>query len=115
MHLTAQYAVTMSYVLRIIQTQNALTCGNHFPVAQSGFGKGGGGVAIGGLEAKSPAANEFLWLSHKKILILAHFFIEKGRAVSVVTMDNAKIFSQLMSKSRSLGKISDRRLQPLFI
>ena len=30
-------------------------------------------------------------------------------------MDNAKIFSQLMSKSRSLAKISDRRLQPLLV
>ena len=27
-------------------------------------------------------------------------------------MDNAKIFSQLMSKSRNLTKVSERRLQP---
>ena len=35
-------------------------------------------------------------------------FIEKGHAV---TADNAKIFLQLMSKSRSLAKTSERRLQ----
>ena len=28
-------------------------------------------------------------------------------------MDNAKIFSQLMSKSRSLAKVRERRLQPV--
>ena len=63
--------------------------------------------------AKPLAANEFLWFSHKKTLILAHFFIEKGCAVSAVTMDNTKIFSQLMSKSRSLAQVSKRRLQPV--
>ena len=35
--------------------------------------------------------------------------------MSAVTIDNAKIFSQLMSKSRSLAKISDRRLQSLLV
>ena len=49
-------------------------------------------------EAKGPrAANKVLWFLHKKILILAHFFIEKGHAQSAVTMDNAKIFSQSCS------------------
>ena len=33
--------------------------------------------------------------SHKKTLILAHFFNKKGHAVSAVTCDNTKIFSQL--------------------
>ena len=33
--------------------------------------------------------------SHTKTLILAHFFNEKGHAVSAVTRDNTKIFSQL--------------------
>ena len=33
--------------------------------------------------------------SHKKTLILAHFFNEKGHAVSAVTRDNTKIISQL--------------------
>ena len=32
--------------------------------------------------------------------------------MSAVTTGNAKIFSQLTSKSRSLAKISERRLQP---
>ena len=44
-----------------------------------------------------------------------HFFIEKGHAVSAVTIDNAKIFSQLMSKSRSLAKGDERRLQSLLV
>ena len=43
------------------------------------------------------------------------FFIEKGRVVSAVTTDNAKVFSQLMSKSRSLAEISEKRLQPLLV
>ena len=51
----------------------------------------------------------------KKTLILANLFIEKGHAVSAVTMDNAKMFSQLMSSSRSLAKINERRLQPLIV
>ena len=41
--------------------------------------------------------------------------MEKGHAVSAVTINNAKIFSQLMSKTRSLAKISERRLQPLLV
>ena len=71
-----------------------------------GFGKGGG--TTGSLGAKPPVCNEFLRFSHKKTLILAHLFVEKGHAV---TIDNAKIFSQLISKSRILAKISERRLQ----
>ena len=31
----------------------------------------------------------------KQTLILAHFFNEKGHAVSAITRDNTKIFSQL--------------------
>ena len=67
----------------------------------------------GAQPALVPAANEFLRFSHKKTLVLTHFFIEKEHVVSAVTIDNAKIFSRLMSKSRSVGKISERRLQPL--
>ena len=33
--------------------------------------------------------------SHKKTLVLAHFFNEKGHAVSAVTRDNTKIISLL--------------------
>ena len=33
--------------------------------------------------------------------------------MSAVTIDNAKILSQRMSKSRSLTKLSERRLQPV--
>ena len=51
----------------------------------------------------------------KKMVILTHSFSETGHAVSAVTMDRAKMFSQFMSKSRSLAKISERRLQPLLI
>ena len=63
----------------------------------------------------APAANEFLRFSLKKPLILAHFFIEKRHAVSAITKNNAKIVLQFMSKSRSLAKISERRLQPLLV
>ena len=56
--------------------------------------------------------NEFLRFSHKKILILAHFFIEKVHAVSAVTMDNVKIFPQLMCNSRGLAKISEWHRAP---
>ena len=54
----------------------------------------------------------------------SELFIEKGlavravtmdNAVRAVTMDNAKMFSQLMSKSRSLAKINEKRLQPLLV
>ena len=44
--------------------------------------------------AEPLAANNFLRISHKKTLILAHFFVEKGHAVSALIMDNAKIFLQ---------------------
>ena len=63
----------------------------------SRFGKRRG--ATGGLGAKPPAAGDegglgvkpraaykFLRFSHKKTLILAQFFIEKGHAVSAVTI-----------------------------
>ena len=89
-------------------------------VAHPGFGTTGGlGVkppAAGGyrgLGAAPPASNDFL--RFLKQLILAQFFIEKGRAVSAVTIDKAKLFSQLMSKSGSLAKISEMRLQPLLV
>ena len=70
------------------------------------------GATIEGLGVKLPAADGFLRFS---LLILAYFFIEKGCAVSAVTTDNAKIFSQVMSRSRSLANISERRLQLLLV
>ena len=42
-------------------------------------------------------------------------FFEKRRAMSAVITNNAKIFSQLMSKSRNLAKISEKGLQPLLV
>ena len=42
-------------------------------------------------------------------------FYRKRACSDAVTMDNAKIFPQLMSKSRGLVKISERRLQPLSV
>ena len=36
------YIIYCNNVLCIMQTRNALTCDNHFPVAHSGFGKGEG-------------------------------------------------------------------------
>ena len=73
------------------------------------------GGLTGGLGVKPPAAYNLLRFSHEKTLILANLFIEKGHAVRAVTVDNAKTFSQLTSKSRSLTKISERRLQPLLV
>ena len=47
-------------------------------------------------------------------LMLAHFLSKKA-CNDAVTSDNAKIFPQLVSKSRGLAKISERRLQPLSV
>ena len=80
-----------------------------------GLAKRGGGTT-GGPGWKPSAASDFLRFLLKKTFILEHFFIKEGHAVSAVTMDNAKIFSQILSKSRrSSAKISERRLQPLSI
>ena len=51
-------------------------------------------------------------VSHKNTQF-SELFIEKGLVGSAVTMDNAKMLSQLMSISTSLAKINERRLQPL--
>ena len=57
--------------------------------AHPGFRKGGGhNRGCGGEVGKGGR------FSHKKTLILAHFFNEKRHAVSAVTRDNTKIFSQ---------------------
>ena len=64
---------------------------------------------------KPPAAHEVLRFSHKKTLILAHFFIEKGHAMMQSLWTMQKIFPQLMSQSRGLAKISERRPQPLLV
>ena len=71
-----------------------------------GFSKKGGGT-IGGLGVKPPATgargvNEFYGFNIKNTHF-SHFFIEKEHAVSAVTMDNAKTFSQLMSKAEVKG------------
>ena len=103
-------------------------CYSAIAVAHPGFDKGwrghnrgSGGVApsfrrLRGCGGVVPSRQRVLRFFHKKkTLILAHFLIEKGHAVSAVTTDNAKIISQFMSKSRSLAKISERRLQPLLV
>ena len=69
--------------------------------------KGSGGVAF--------SRQQIFAVFTLKTLILAHVLIEKGHAVSVVTIDNAKIFLQLMFKNRSLAKTSKRRLQSLLV
>ena len=59
----------------------------------------------------------FLRFPHKNPLILANFFYRK-RACSERShyrVHNAKTFSQLKSKSRSLAKINESRLQPLLV
>ena len=123
----ARYLVSIFFSFNFTTTKKTC-CERHCGIQDLARG------AIGDLKAKSPAAggygdlgarppaeNEFLRFPHKKTHIIAHFCIEKGHAVSAVTLpyigltDNAKIFPPLMPKSRSLAKISERRLQPLFI
>ena len=70
-----------------------------YTVVHLGFSKGGVQPGIWG-HSPQPQTNFFGF--HKKTFILAHFFIEKWHAVSAITINNAKIFLQLMSKSRSL-------------
>ena len=75
------------------------------------------GATTGGVGMKLPAAGDqgglpptiFYRFYIKNTLILTHFFTEKGHAVSAVTMDNAKIFLQLMSTSRNLAKTSESK------
>ena len=52
---------------------------------------------------------------HIKNTHISTYFIEKGHAVRAVFIDNAKLFSQLMPKSKSLVEISERRLQLLLV
>ena len=90
------------------------------------FRKGGG--HNGGLRVKPPAVKSYgiLGRSHQLPTNFYGFHIKKYThfntlsyrkrlAVSVVIMGDAKIFSQLMSKSKSLAKISERRLQALLV
>ena len=63
---------------------------------------------------RSPQAlANFCGFHIKNTLILALFFVEKEHAENVVTIDNTKVFSHFMFKSRGLAKISERRLRPL--
>ena len=48
-------------------------------LAKGGYNRGSGGVA--------PSRQQIFAVFTKKSLILAHFFIEKGRAVSAVTIN----------------------------
>ena len=52
---------------------------------------------------------------HIKNTHISTYFIKKGHAMSAVFIDNAKLFSQLMSKSRNLAEISERRLKLLSV
>ena len=42
-------------------------------------------------------------------------FCQKRACSDAITMDNTKIFLQLISKNRGLAKISEGRLQPLLV
>ena len=76
--------------------------GGNTAVAHRGFGRGGKQPEVRERSPQPPT--NFCGFHTKKTLILAHFFIEKGHAVSAVTsIDNAKIFSQLTSESRPAG------------
>ena len=63
----------------------------------------------------APSRQRIFAVSYKKNSHFSTIFIEKRLAMSAVTMDNAKIISHLMSKSRSLAKISVRTLQSLLV
>ena len=73
----------------------------------------GGGTGVWGCSPQ-PLTN-FYGFHIKNTHFSKLFYQKKGHAVSAVAMDNAKIFSQIMSKSRSLAKISEKRLQSLLV
>ena len=90
-----------------------------------GFGQVGGhnrGLwpppAAKGVWGRNPQPLANFYIFHIKKTHFSTLFIERGHAVSVVTMENAKIFSLLAdgtSKSRSLAKISERRRRYLLM
>ena len=98
----------MSYVLCIMQTQNALTCNNHFPVAHSGFSKGEELQS----EVWGEASGECLRFSHKKTHSSTFFYRKKVCSERNHNGQRKNILATL-SKSRSLAKVSERRLQPV--
>ena len=69
--------------------------------------------AAGGQECleSSPHPPTNFYGFHIKNTHFSTFFYRKKACGDAVTMDNAKIFPQLMSKSRGSAKISKRRLQ----
>ena len=69
--------------------------------------KGSGGVA--------PSCQQTFTVFISKNTHFNTLFYQKRLAVSAVIMDHAKIFAQLMPKSRSLAKISKKRLLPLLV
>ena len=99
-------------------------------MAHRGFAKGGGTTGSLGFETTlpvvppskgvwghrpQPPTNFYGFHIKKNIHFSTLFFIETGHAVRAVNMDNTKTFWQLMSKSRSLAKISEKRLQSLLV
>ena len=83
-------------------------------MAHPEFGKGDGGTTEG-LGVKPLAANELLRFQHKKNTHSNTLFYQTRLAVSAIIMDNAKIFLQLVFKSSSSVKISEKRLQTLLV
>ena len=81
------------------------------PVSHPKFGTTGGLMAIPLGVYPNGTTSGF----HVKNTHLCTYFMEKKHAVSAVFIDNAKLFSQLMSKSRNLAEISEKRLQPLLV
>ena len=101
------------YVENIGEEQKIKRSARLQAVAHPRFGKGG---HTQGSEGKTSSRQRIFAVSYKKNSHFSTLFIVKGLAMSAVTMDNAKIIiSQLMSKSRSLAKISERRLQSLLV
>ena len=69
---------------------------------------------LGGSGGYVPSRQRILRFSRKKNTHFSSLFYRKWACseCSHYNIDNAKIFLQLLSKSRSSGKISEKRLQP---
>ena len=83
-------------------------------LAKRGHNRGSGGEAKErrGCEGVAPSRQRIFAVFTLKNTHFSTLFYRKRHAVSAVTIHNAKIFLQRMSKSRSLAKISESRLQP---
>ena len=88
-YFTAEGCIVASGVRRNFLRGGARNSGGPQDLAQKRYNRGSGGVA--------PSCQRIFAVFTKKTLILAHFFIEKGRAVSAVTK-----YKPVWSKTKSI-------------